>query len=354
MVSLTPSDEKHPIRWGIVGPGTIAGVFADACTASGAGEIRMVLGRNPERADEFAARYGATRVGELKDLLNRRAIDAVYIATPHPMHAHYAEQALQARIGVLCEKPLTISASETASLIELSKERGTLLVEGWMYRTHPQIEEACRLIRSGVLGKVHSVNACFGVSCAQQLPERVLSPELAGGVIYDIGGYPLSAALLIDGVTGGQCSIESLTLTHQSCTSRGVELDARCSIRFTSGLSANLACSFEENLGLSIQVVGDRGTLMIPNAFLPEGRRDGKRGVIELSTIDRIQTLRVDAEQCCFGLEAMAFGRLFRRGRIEAEMPMVGCRESLQIAEALDMWKSRIVCESTHAMPKDA
>lgn len=342
MVSPTHSDPVPPVRWGVIGPGEIARVFASACQNSDAGTIELVLGRSAERADAFAQDFGAKRVNELDQLLRSNRIDAVYVATPHPMHARFVRAAIEAGRAVLCEKPLTVSREQTAALCDLARERGVLLLEGWMYRAHPQIGEMTRLLNAGAIGKVHAVNACFGVACAQQLPDRILSPELAGGVIYDIGGYPVSAAMLVDQTLGGGGVIGEITDAQHSLTGRGVELDAQCVARFESGLTASLACSFEQSLGLSIQIMGDQGSIRLPHAFLPEGRRDGTRGLIELTTNRASQTIRVDSTRCCFSLQAHAFARLYRQHARSAPMPMVSPEESVQIAAALDLWKSHI------------
>lgn len=346
----TRTSEDRPIRWGVIGPGEIAEVFASACVGSGDGTIELVLGRSRGKAEDFARRFGASCVDGTSSMMRSRVIDAVYIATPHPMHAEYARAALSSGVAVLCEKPLTDNADETIELAHLSMQRGVLLMEGWMYRAHPQVAELTRLISAGAIGKVFAVNASFGVSCAQQLPERVLAPELAGGVIYDIGGYPVSGAMLIDQTLGGSGDVEEVLNTHQSCTPRGVELDARCTLRFRSGLVANLGCSFEENLGLSIQVLGDAGSLRIPSCFLPEGRRDGVRGLVELSTSSSDQVIRTDADRCCYALQARAFRKHYHHRHAEATLPLVGLNESVRIARVLDEWKSQITCRPADSM----
>lgn len=340
----TRTNEDRPIRWGVIGPGEIAEVFASACVGAGEGSMELVLGRSRAKAENFARRYGAVCADSPSSMMRSRNIDAVYIATPHPMHAEYVRAAIHSGIAVLCEKPLTVNADETRELAQLAMKRGVLLMEGWMYRAHPQVAELARLINAGAIGKVFAVNASFGVSCAQQLPERILAPELAGGVIYDIGGYPVSGAMFVDQSLGGSSEVVEIRSTHQSCTPRGVELDARCSLRFRSGLIANIACSFEENLGLSIQVLGEAGSLRIPACFLPEGRRDGVRGVVELHTSSGDQVIRVDADRCCYALQARAFRMYYHQRRTEATHPLVGLDESVRIARVLDDWKSQINC----------
>lgn len=339
---LPVHDLPRPVRWGIVGPGEIARVFGRACVESGAGAITAVLGRSEERARIFADSFGARAVASPEALLADESIDAIYVSTPHLQHEAYVHKAIEAGKAVLCEKPLTTSAAQTHSLCELAKDRGVLLVEGWMYRAHPQIDEMVRLIQDNAIGEVSRVRACFGVACEEHLPERVLAPELAGGVIYDIGGYPISAAFLVDRCVGGDGEIRSIGQFQFELTERGVELDTSCTIEFGSGIQADLACSFRRDLGLSVEVIGTQGRLLIPDAFLPEGDRNGRRGLIEIENQHGHQRVQVDSERCCFSLEAVAFAELLEHKVSSARFPMVDLRESAQIASVIDRWKSVI------------
>ena len=77
----------EPIRWGILGPGSIAHKFAVGLQAISAGELVAVGSRDQQRADAFADQYGApNRHASYEALCADPDIDAVYVATPHPFH----------------------------------------------------------------------------------------------------------------------------------------------------------------------------------------------------------------------------------------------------------------------------
>jgi predicted dehydrogenase len=105
--------------------------------------LAAVQGRDAARAEAFARRWTvdgrpAPRAGtDLAALLADPAIDAVYIATPHPQHAGAIEAALHAGKPVLCEKPLVATAAQAARVVALARERGVFLMEALWTRFLP-------------------------------------------------------------------------------------------------------------------------------------------------------------------------------------------------------------------------
>ena len=155
---------------------------------------------------------------------------------------------------------MTVDPAETSRLIDLAQARSALLVEGWMYRFHPQIEALAGLLRDRMIGEVHQVVASFGVSCADRLPERILSRAMGGGSILDIGGYPASSALLVDRMLGGDGCLAHLDVASKVRTGLDVELDSEAELRFGSGLQAKLQCSFHRDLGFGLRIDGTEVT----------------------------------------------------------------------------------------------
>ncbi len=343
MAGPEQSDMPRPIGWGIVGPGEIAGVFARAIHRSGVGDIRGVFGRSPERSQHYADAFGGTPRHSLDDLLGDDRVQAVYIATPHPMHFAAAKRAISAGKAVLCEKPMTTSAPETSDLIDLAHQSGTPLVEAWMYRTHPQIARAIDLIESGTIGAVRRINAAFGVSCEASTPDRLRLPSLGGGVIYDIGGYPLSAITMLAGALGHRFDSISLRSAHGARIDTGVEIDAEAALSIEGEIEVRVACSFRRPLGLFVEIEGDDGTLTLPSAFLPGGDREGTRGEITLTTKAGRVTESPSSEHCCYSLEAIEVARLIESGGTEPARPMVGHAESIAIATLIDAWRSIVL-----------
>ena len=106
------------IRWGILGPGTIAHKFATGLKAIPDAEIIAVGSRDLQRADAFADTFNVLyRHGSYGELANNPEVDVVYVATPHPFHKECAMLCLEAGKAVLCEKPFTVDAEQAKALI---------------------------------------------------------------------------------------------------------------------------------------------------------------------------------------------------------------------------------------------
>ena len=93
------------LRWGIIGTGGIASDFCQALTRSSRCRVVNVAGSSPDEARAFATRGGIDAWSDdLAQLLTNPAVDAVYIASPHPCHEQHAIACIDAGKPVLCEK----------------------------------------------------------------------------------------------------------------------------------------------------------------------------------------------------------------------------------------------------------
>ena len=142
-----------------------------------------------------------------------RTVEAVYVATPHPLHEQHALAAIAAGKHVLCEKPLTMDAAEAARVIDGRRQHGVFLMEAFMYRCHPLLRELLARLKDGAIGPIRHVRADFGFR-ARRVPEhRLFDLALGGGSILDVGGYPVSFARLVAGVAEDARFAEPTKLT---------------------------------------------------------------------------------------------------------------------------------------------
>ena len=135
------------LKWGLLASGRIANAFAKGVLASQNGQLVAVGSRSQEKADEFAKQYDIpNRHGSYEALLADPEVDAVYISTPHPGHAEWAIKAAEAGKHILCEKPITMNASQAMAVIEAARQNDVFLMEAFMYRCHPQTEKLRELL----------------------------------------------------------------------------------------------------------------------------------------------------------------------------------------------------------------
>jgi hypothetical protein len=151
----------------------LVSVWPERDLSSGSWKLRrngiQVLGlaeSTPEAARQKAAELGISRsYDSFEAMLADPEIDVVHLATPNLMHHPHAKAALLAGKHVICEKPLAMTASESAELVKLAIETGRVNAVNFNIRTHPSSRPArCRAVRSG---SVHP-QALSQVGCQQR------------------------------------------------------------------------------------------------------------------------------------------------------------------------------------------
>lgn len=340
-----PMPKPPPLRFALIGPGQIAQVFAESLLESGVGSVACVFGRNLARARALAERFGGEAVADLEAAIGHSAVQAVYVATPHSAHAEAVRAALEAGLPVLCEKPLSPKPETSRALFALAAAAEVPLVEGYMYRAHPQIERAQAIVRSGELGELRRIESHFGFQVPYDRQQRLFAPELAGGAILDVGGYPLSLALLLARAAGNStdaAEVPELALAEGELAASGVDAHAEAELHFGAGLTARARVSLRTELGRGAIVHGTLGSLRLEDPFLPGGQRRGRSARLWVETERQRREERIEARADCFALEAEELARLVQTRELEPRAPFVGRAESLALSELLERWRQRL------------
>lgn len=184
------------LRWGVIGCGVIANQMAEALAAEGR-YIDGVANRTHEKAVAFADKHGVARVYDtIDDLIAAPDIDVLYLTTPHNTHITYLRKTLAAGKHVLCEKSITLNSAELAEARELASAHGVQLMDACTILHMPLYKELQRRIDAGDFGRVNLIQENFGSYKEYDMKNRFFNPELAGGVLLDIGVYSLTLARL--------------------------------------------------------------------------------------------------------------------------------------------------------------
>src|SRR5580704_13554957 len=113
----------EPLRWGVIGTGSIASTFATDLALTDSGRIVAVGSRRQQSADKFGEQFGIpNRHPSYQGLVEDPEVDVVYVATPHPMHLPDALLALENGKPALVEKALTMNASEARTLVDAARD----------------------------------------------------------------------------------------------------------------------------------------------------------------------------------------------------------------------------------------
>ncbi len=326
------------LGWGILGPGNIAQRFAHDLPASRTGVLVAVGSRNIDKAREFAAAHGGARAhGSYEELLADPEVEAVYIATPHPMHAEWAIKAAEAGKHVLCEKPLTVNHAETMAVIEAARAHDVFLMEAFMYRCVPQTQRLVELIREGAIGDVIHIEASFGFRSKPSPGSRLWEADLAGGGILDVGGYPVSMARLIAGCAVGKpfSDPESVTAVGR-VGETGVDEWAAATLQFPGGISAHVLTGVRQTPENVVRVVGSTGYIVVPNPWLP-GRDGGSSGITVHRLGEDVEQVEVEPTPL-YAAEADAVAAHLA----DRQAPAMSWDDSLGQAATLDQWRKAI------------
>lgn len=135
-------------------------------------------------------------VDNISDVLNDDNVDFIYIATPISTHYQYSKQALAKGRNVICEKPITVTTAELDELYQIAKETNCNLYQVEMYKYHKQFQKLKEVLTSGVYGELKQATFSFKIPHFSQADIRY-DPAQAGGALYDVGFYPISAAMTL-------------------------------------------------------------------------------------------------------------------------------------------------------------
>jgi len=184
------------LRWGVLGAGWIADVFARSVLGHTQSRVHGIASRDAHRGNLYAAKYEVPTVrfgeGAYERLVEDPEVDAIYVATPHALHADHALLAIAAGKPVLVEKAFTRNLVEARRVADAASAAGVFLMEAMWTRFLPHMVEARRLVDEGALGDLVHVSADFGGSPTYDPKDRNFNPDLAGGALLDLGVYPVN------------------------------------------------------------------------------------------------------------------------------------------------------------------
>jgi predicted dehydrogenase len=329
------------LRWGILGTGRIARQFAAALRHSRRGRLVAVGSR--AAAQPGIAEFAGARWHQGYDaLLADAEVEAVHIATPHPLHADLAIRAAAAGKHILCEKPLAMDAAEAEGVIAAARQHGVFLMEAFMYRVHPQTLRIVDLLRAGAIGEPRLVQASFGYWKPFDAAARHFAPELGGGAIRDVGGYCASMARLVAGIGAGRPFLDPETVQAMAITGPGgVDEVALATLRFPGGMLAQLSAAITLAQENAVRIIGAERQIEIASPWFCCGKMGG-RSVLRLSDFRRldgpVEEVPVETPDWLYAIEADAVAEHLRHGQVA--WPGMRWDDTLGNMRTLDAWRA--------------
>jgi predicted dehydrogenase len=145
----------------VIGTGFIGTVHVEQLRRIGV-QVRGVLGSTPERGEARAQVLGVARAyPSLDALLADPSVDVVHVTSPNQLHVPQAKRILAAGRHVVCEKPLAMTAAESAELVRLAAESDRVNAVNFNIRFYPLHQHVRALVAAGELGDVRFVTGHY-------------------------------------------------------------------------------------------------------------------------------------------------------------------------------------------------
>ncbi|HNR29299.1 MAG TPA: Gfo/Idh/MocA family oxidoreductase [Candidatus Hydrogenedentes bacterium] len=310
-------------RWGICGTGNIAHAFARGLEALSDAELAAVGSRTAEAAARFGDEFGVPRRHASYEVLAADPdVDAVYVATPHPLHMENTVLFLRAGKAVLCEKPFAVNRKQAEEMVATARAERRFLMEAMWTRFLPMLAQVRSWLASGRIGEVRMVQADFGFRAGWDEESRLLDPLLAGGGLLDVGVYCVSLASMVYGREPSRIA----GLAHLGRTR--VDEQSAVVLGYDGGALALLSSAVRTNTPQEAIIMGTEGIIRLHPPFWR-----GSRATLTLDGKDE-ETFEFPMEGNGYNYEAAEVARCVREGRIESEiMPL---NESLAIMGVMD------------------
>jgi predicted dehydrogenase len=315
------------IKWGIMGCGGIAHIFASSLRAAGGGRLLAGASRTPGRADAFAKKEGVERVyTDYESLAEDPDVDAIYVATTHNFHYENTKLCLRNGKHVLCEKPFTVNAVQAAELIGLAREKKVFMMEGLWTRFLPAIRKLQEVLADGAIGEVRTVRADFSIDGLGFAPDhRLPNKALAGGSLLDLGVYPVNFAGIVFGEQPER--IQSSAVIGET----GVDDRSFYLFDYSGGRRAQLSSSFTHLAPSEGLIAGTKGFIHVPGFHCAHEFHIHRAGV------DEPETVRLPYEEGeNFRFEIAHAMECIAAGKLESEiMPLAETHAIMQTMDTL-------------------
>ena len=240
-------------RIGIIGNGRIAERFMPESKFVSGLNVQNVYNPRFESAERFAAKWDINPYDDLEKFFE--SIDLVYIASPHETHYNYIKAALEHGKHVLCEKPMVLAKSQAEEIFSCAKEKNLALFEGIKTAYCPGFRKLLGIARSGKIGNIRNVEACF--TKLENPSLRELTNVKFGGSFTELGSYVLLPILKLLGTDYESVTFDSIKAENN------LDIFTKVSMRYPNGI-ATATCGLGVKSEGRLLISGTKGYIVVP------------------------------------------------------------------------------------------
>ncbi len=242
------------LRTALIGCGKVGHIHARALRQLPESEFVAVCDAQPERAEDFAGRYGVRPFTDGGTMFREATVHAVLIATPHPLHAAPALAAAAAGVHVLVEKPLAATLADCDAMLASAQRAGTHLAVISQRRFYEPVQRMKAAIDAGKIGRpvlgVFTMYSWRDEAYYRSDPWRGKWDTEGGGVLVNQSPHQLDLLLWfmgpIEEVSGYWANLNHPTIE--------VEDTAVAVLRFKNGGLGAIVTSLSQRPGIDTKV----------------------------------------------------------------------------------------------------
>ena len=253
------------LKWGILGAARVNERLLPAIIEAPNSQLVAIASRRAGAAKATLEKYAPCYADSVKcydnldALIDDKNINAIYCPMANEEHAEWALKAINAGKHVLIEKPMATTLKDIEAIEAAANKAGVKVMEGFMYRFHPQHKRLQEIVESGLIGDVLSARASYSFLMKQARMYRI-NRRMAdgGGAMWDIGPYAIHSLRWCFG-----CEPKSV-IAHAKLNEHGADIvtsgvfdfgqDAEGRARF-----GHFDISFQRSRKSEYEIIGTKG-----------------------------------------------------------------------------------------------
>ncbi|MBS4053115.1 MAG: Gfo/Idh/MocA family oxidoreductase [Methylomonas sp.] len=254
-------NNQAKLRWGILGAARVNERLLPAILEAPNSELIAIASRRPGAAAETLAKYAPCypHIQAYEDpdtLLTNPDVQAVYLPMANHEHAEWALRAIAHKKHVLCEKPMALTVADIDAIETAARRYKVKVMEGFMYRFHPQHARVREILNSGLIGEIRSVRSSFSFMMRPARMYRLANDvEQGGGAMWDIGCYAIHALRMF--FDRPPLAVTAMARYADS----GADISTSGILDYGDGRFAQFDFSFERARRCEYEIVGTQGGL---------------------------------------------------------------------------------------------
>ena len=258
------------IKWGVIGTGHMANIFAESIQETDNAKLVAVSSRTKKSLEIFGDRFNIKenlRFISNEEICKSEDIDAIYISTLNNTHFDLIKLCAINKKNILCEKPFCLNLNEAKELQKIIIINKVMFFEAIAYLSHPQTSVILDLVNNDEIGEITSIESTFGFKVRKIDPEsRLFNKKLGGGAILDVGCYPMSfISLFLENENKIVFNEIDGEIYHTN-----VDIAASANITINDKIQCKIKISLKEYFKNNSIIKGTKGSMIVGFPWLPE------------------------------------------------------------------------------------